>query len=84
MYYNTIYSKYLFVFNFRYFGSTYCHINNFIAIVSVAASVLNLTAMSIDRYVQMLCFHCTTDLRNDLIREKVFFNYQNFGKNVRN
>lgn len=32
------------------FGGFYCTINNFIAIVTVAASVLNLTAMSIDRY----------------------------------
>jgi tachykinin receptor 3 len=33
------------------FGGVYCTINNFIAIVTVAASVLNLTAMSIDRLV---------------------------------
>ena len=31
------------------FGSTYCKLNNFMAIVTVAASVLNLTAMSLDR-----------------------------------
>ena len=31
------------------FGSTYCILNNFMAIVTVAASVLNLTAMSLDR-----------------------------------
>lgn len=31
------------------FGGIYCSINNFMAIVTVAASVLNLTAMSIDR-----------------------------------
>jgi tachykinin receptor 3 len=36
------------------FGSFYCTINNFIAIVTVAASVLNLTAMSIDRYSTIL------------------------------
>ena len=33
------------------FGSTYCTFNNFMAIVTVAASVLNLTAMSLDRWI---------------------------------
>nr|XP_040576875.1 tachykinin-like peptides receptor 86C [Lepeophtheirus salmonis] len=32
------------------FGSAYCSINNFMAIVTISASVLNLTAMSLDRY----------------------------------
>ncbi len=32
------------------FGAAYCTVNNFLAIVTVAASVLNLTTMSIDRY----------------------------------
>ncbi|TRY77878.1 hypothetical protein TCAL_12047 [Tigriopus californicus] len=32
------------------FGAAHCTINNFLAIVTVSASVLNLTAMSIDRY----------------------------------
>ena len=31
------------------FGHAYCTVNNFIAIVSVTTSVLNLTAMSLDR-----------------------------------
>ena len=31
------------------FGQAYCTINNFMAIVTVTASVLNLTAMSLDR-----------------------------------
>ena len=32
------------------FGQAYCTINNFMAIVTVTASVLNLTAMSLDRW----------------------------------
>ena len=32
-----------------YFGGAYCAVNNFLAIVTVSASVLNLTAMSLDR-----------------------------------
>jgi tachykinin-like receptor len=31
------------------FGGLYCNLNNFFAIVTVSTSVLNLTAMSIDR-----------------------------------
>ena len=31
------------------FGQVYCTVNNFMAIVSVSTSVLNLTAMSLDR-----------------------------------
>jgi len=45
------------IFNYVYmrdrnwiFGNTYCQIKNFSDIVTVATSVLNLTAMSIDRY----------------------------------
>ena len=44
------------IFNYVYmrdrrwkFGPAFCTISNFLAIVTVAASVLNLTAMSIDR-----------------------------------
>ena len=44
------------IFNYIYmrernwmFGEVYCQFNNFIAIVTVATCVLNLTAMSIDR-----------------------------------
>eukprot|EP00095_Tigriopus_kingsejongensis_P008398 maker-scaffold9_size846264-snap-gene-4.22 protein:Tk08398 transcript:maker-scaffold9_size846264-snap-gene-4.22-mRNA-1 annotation:"hypothetical protein DAPPUDRAFT_54432" len=32
------------------FGAAHCTVNNFLAIVTVSASVLNLTAMSLDRY----------------------------------
>jgi hypothetical protein len=32
------------------FGAAYCSVNNFLAIVTVSATVLNLTAMSLDRY----------------------------------
>jgi hypothetical protein len=32
------------------FGRIYCNVNNFFGIVTITASVLNLTAMSIDRY----------------------------------
>lgn len=49
------------VFNFIYmlngvwpFGSVYCKISNFIAIVSVAASVFTLMAISIDRYMAIM------------------------------
>ncbi|XP_023232740.1 tachykinin-like peptides receptor 99D [Centruroides sculpturatus] len=49
------------IFNFTYmlngiwpFGSVYCKISNFIAIVSVAASVFTLMAISIDRYVAIM------------------------------
>ena len=31
------------------FGGGYCAVNNFLAIVTVSASVLNLAAMSVDR-----------------------------------
>ena len=46
------------LFNFIYmrdnnwiFGDIYCTINNFVAYVTVAASVLTLTAITLDRYV---------------------------------
>ncbi|XP_035216198.1 tachykinin-like peptides receptor 99D [Stegodyphus dumicola] len=49
------------IFNFVYmldghwpFGEAYCKISNFIAIVSVAASVFTLMAISIDRYMAIM------------------------------
>ena len=43
--------NYVFMRDMRWaFGAAYCVVNNFLAIVTVAASVLNLTAMSMDRY----------------------------------
>uniref|UniRef100_A0AAN0LPN2 Tachykinin-like peptide receptor 99D n=1 Tax=Polyphagotarsonemus latus TaxID=1204166 RepID=A0AAN0LPN2_9ACAR len=49
------------IFNFVYmlngywwFGSTYCKVSNFIAIMSVAASVFTLMAISIDRYIAIV------------------------------
>ena len=48
------------LFNFIYmrdndwpFGSVYCTINNFVAYYTVIASVLTLTAITLDRYVNM-------------------------------
>ena len=35
------------------FGAAYCSVNNFLAILTVSATVLNLTAMSIDRLVRL-------------------------------
>ena len=43
----------IFVFRNWIFGSIYCTINNFIAYLSVAASVFTLMAISIDRYDNM-------------------------------
>ena len=46
---NTIFN-YIFMRDMRWdFGPFFCSVNNFMAIVTVAASVLNLTAMSVDR-----------------------------------
>ena len=46
---NTIFN-YIFMRDMRWdFGRFFCSVNNFMAIVTVAASVLNLTAMSVDR-----------------------------------
>ncbi|XP_059472152.1 tachykinin-like peptides receptor 86C isoform X2 [Neocloeon triangulifer] len=49
------------VFNFIYmidsdwpFGATYCTVNNFVANVTVAASVFTLVAISLDRYVAIV------------------------------
>ncbi|KAK9503423.1 hypothetical protein O3M35_009978 [Rhynocoris fuscipes] len=49
------------VFNFTYmldshwpFGSIYCTINNFVANVSVAASVFTLVAITLDRYMAIV------------------------------
>jgi tachykinin receptor 3 len=49
------------VFNFIFmidsdwpFGATYCTINNFVANVTVAASVFTLVAISLDRYVAII------------------------------
>ena len=47
--FNTIFN-YVFMRDMRWdFGPVYCAVNNFLAIVTISASVLNLTAMSLDR-----------------------------------
>ncbi len=47
--FNTTFN-YVFMRDMRWdFGPAYCSVNNFLAVVTVSASVLNLTAMSADR-----------------------------------
>ena len=59
------------LFNFIYmrdndwpFGSVYCTINNFVAYYTVIASVLTLTAITLDRYVT--CVSCSPDTKTIL------------------